>query len=397
MSTAEFLVLIILLAVSYQLLKRKISSSNRRIINKRKTLPSYYATSLLIWNLLAVLCLMVLNNYVLDISVANQKFIYFFAIVIVSILSLVFINAKFKAREHLEKLNFLFMVLCTLSTVLITIFIITTVFVETSRFFDAIPVINFMLGANWNPQNEIHIFDKVSFGAIPVFLGTFLITTIAISTSAPIGILSAIYLTEYSSKKFRRRIKPLLEVLAGIPTVVYGYFAANVVAPFIRDLGSYFALEISSESALACGIVMGIMITPYILSLVDDVISSVPQTLRDASLAIGATKSETIKRIVIPAALPGIYGALLLAISRAIGETMIVTMAAGLNANFSLNPFESVTTVTAQIVALLTGDQEFNSSKTLAAFALAFVLFTMTFILNIFAQILVGRNKIKYE
>ena len=220
---------------------------------------------------------------------------------------------------------------------------------------------------------------------------------IAIGTAAPIGIFAAIYITEYATKKFRKIVRPLIEVLAGIPTVVYGYFAAFFVAPFFKEVGNMLSLNVSAESALATGIVMGIMIMPYILSLGIDVIMSVPRILKDASLAIGATKAETILKIIIPASIPGLCSAILLATSRAIGETMIVTMAAGLNANLTLNPIESVTTVTAQIVSLLTGDQEFNSTKTLAAFALAFALFTLTFILNIIAQIIVEKSKLKYE
>ena len=289
------------------------------------------------------------------------------------------------------------MFLCTLFTVAITACVIWTIFFEAAKFFSSIAINDFILGKNWNPQNDIESYKANSFGALPLFSGTLLVTLIAIGTAAPIGIFAAIYITEYATKKFRKIVRPLIEVLAGIPTVVYGYFAAFFVAPFFKEVGNMLSLNVSAESALATGIVMGIMIMPYILSLGIDVIMSVPRILKDASLAIGATKAETILKIIIPASIPGLCSAILLATSRAIGETMIVTMAAGLNANLTLNPIESVTTVTAQIVSLLTGDQEFNSTKTLAAFALAFALFTLTFILNIIAQIIVEKSKLKYE
>ena len=217
-----------------------------------------------------------------------------------------------------------------------------------------------------------------SFGAVPVFAGTLMISFIAMLVAAPVGLMSAIYLSEYAGKKFRAIAKPLLEILAGVPTVVYGFFAALTVAPVIRNLGMNFGLSVSSESALAAGLVMGVMIIPFVLSISDDVINAVPQALRDGSYGLGATRSETIKLVVIPAALPGIVGGMLLAVSRAIGETMIVVMAAGLSANLTANPLQAVTTVTVQIVTLLVGDQEFDSPKTLAAFALGLLLFVVT-------------------
>ena len=216
-----------------------------------------------------------------------------------------------------------------------------------------------------------------AFGAVPLFTGTLLISGIAMAVAVPIGLMSAIYLSEYASRRFRTIAKPVLEVLAGIPTVVYGFFAALVVAPLIRDTGTAIGLDVSSESALAAGLVMGIMIIPFVSSLADDVINAVPQALRDGSYGIGATQSETIRQVVIPAALPGIVGGVLLAVSRAIGETMIVVMAAGLAANLTMNPLEAVTTVTVQIVTVLVGDQEFDSAKTLSAFALGLVLFVI--------------------
>jgi phosphate transport system permease protein len=236
-----------------------------------------------------------------------------------------------------------------------------------------------------------------AFGAIPVFMGTLLISAIAMLVAVPIGLMSAIYLSEYASKRLRDIAKPLMEILAGIPTVVYGFFAALTVAPIVRDIGTSLGLDVSSESALAAGFVMGIMIIPFVSSLSDDVINAVPQSLRDGAYGLGATHSETIRNVVLPAALPGIVGSILLAVSRAIGETMIVVMAAGLAANLTVNPLETVTTVTVQIVTLLVGDQEFDSPKTLAAFALGLILFIVTLCLNVIALYVVRRYREQYE
>jgi phosphate transport system permease protein len=264
-------------------------------------------------------------------------------------------------------------------------------------FFQQVSVWDFIFGTHWSPQNTAGSGSESSFGAIPLFVGTFLITFIAMAVAGPLGLYSAIYISEYATRGLRSYIKPILEILAGIPTVVYGYFAALTIAPLIRDFGGFLHFEVATESALAAGSVMGIMIIPYVLSLSDDVINSVPQSLRDASYALGATKSETIKKVVIPAALPGIMGAMLLGVSRAVGETMIVVMAAGMAANLTINPLESVTTVTVQIVAMLTGDQEFNSPKTLSAFALGLALFVVTLALNIVALRIVKKYREMYE
>jgi phosphate transport system permease protein len=253
---------------------------------------------------------------------------------------------------------------------------------------------------NWSPQTAIRA-DQVgssgAFGAVPLFAGTLLISGIAMFVAAPVGLMAAIYLSEYASRRVRNYAKPMLEILAGIPTVVYGYFAALTVAPLLRGMGDTLTISVSSESALGAGLVMGIMIIPFVSSLSDDVINAVPQALRDGSYGLGATQSETIRHVILPAALPGIVGALLLAVSRAIGETMIVVMAAGLAANLTVNPLEAVTTVTVQIVTLLVGDQEFDSAKTLAAFALGLVLFLVTLVLNIIALKVVRRYREQYE
>ncbi|MFQ5439595.1 MAG: phosphate ABC transporter permease subunit PstC, partial [Paracoccaceae bacterium] len=284
--------------------------------------------------------------------------------------------------------------------ILITLGIVFSLLSETILFFRKIAITDFLFGLDWSPQTAIRsdqVAAEGSFGAIPLINGTLLISAIAMLVATPLGLGSAVYLSEYASRRARDWIKPALEVLAGIPTVVYGFFAALTVAPFIRMTGGQFGLEIASESALAAGLVMGIMIVPLISSLSDDVINAVPQSLRDASLGLGATQSETVRKVILPAALPGIAGSLLLATSRAIGETMIVVMAAGLAANLTLNPFRAVTTITAQIVALLTGDQAFDSAKTLSAFALGLLLFVLTLLLNIAAQWIVRRYREQYD
>lgn len=244
---------------------------------------------------------------------------------------------------------------------------------------------------------EDQVGSSGAFGAVPLFAGTFLITLIAMLVAVPIGLFSAVYMSEYAGPTMRSMVKPALEILAGVPTVVYGFFAALTVAPFFRGAGDSLGLDVSSESALAAGVVMGIMIIPFVSSLSDDVMNAVPQTLRDGAYALGATQSETIKQVILPAALPGIVGAVLLAVSRAIGETMIVVMAAGLAANLTANPLEAVTTVTVQIATLLVGDQEFDSAKTLAAFALGLVLFVITLCLNMVALRVVRKYREKYD
>jgi len=311
-----------------------------------------------------------------------------------------YISPLLRARNKVERVVEVLFVLSSTIAIFTTIGIILSVLFESMRFFQLVPVTDFLFGTSWSPQMSIRA-DQVgssgAFGAVPLFVGTLLITLIAMLVAAPIGLMAAIYLAEYASPKVRAVAKPTLEVLAGIPTVVYGFFAALTVAPFIRDTGSSLGMSISSESALAAGLVMGIMIIPFVSSLSDDVINAVPQAMRDASYGVGATQSETVRLVIIPAAMPGIVGAMLLAVSRAIGETMIVVMAAGLSANLTLNPLDSVTTVTVQIVTLLVGDQEFDSPKTLAAFALGLALFVVTLILNIVALHVVRKYREAYE
>lgn len=307
---------------------------------------------------------------------------------------------RFTARPAVERVFEVVMIIASAIAILTTIGIVLSLIFETFRFFDKVPMMDFLFGLSWSPQiaiREDQVGGSGSFGAIPLFAGTMMITFIAMLVAVPIGLMSAVYLSEYANPKLRGIAKPGIEILAGIPTVVYGFFAALMVAPFLRDSGADIGLTLSSESALAAGLVMGIMIIPFISSLSDDVINAVPQTLRDGAAALGATQSETIRQVVLPAALPGIVSAILLAISRAIGETMIVVMAAGVAANLTANPFESVTTVTVQIVMLLVGDQEFDSAKTLAAFALGLVLFFITLMLNVLALYVVNRFREQYD
>jgi phosphate transport system permease protein len=310
------------------------------------------------------------------------------------------LRPDFRARNHVELAIKVALMAASMVAILTTLGILLSITFEAVRFFRQVPFSDFLFGLTWSPQTAIRA-DQVgssgAFGAVPLFAGTLLISGIALFVAVPIGLMIAIYLSEYARPALRRVVKPVLEVLAGIPTVVYGYFAALTVAPLIRQLGASVGLDVASESALGAGLVMGVMIIPFVSSLSDDVINAVPQAMRDGSYALGATKSETIKRVILRAALPGIVGGVLLAASRAIGETMIVVMAAGLSANLTANPLESVTTVTVQIVTLLVGDQEFDSPKTLAAFALGLVLFIVTLILNVIALQVVRRYREQYD
>lgn len=310
------------------------------------------------------------------------------------------IRPNFRARNAVERTVTVFLIASSTVAIFTTLGIVLSLVFESLRFFRLIPVTDFLFGLHWSPQMAMRA-DQVgssgAFGAVPLFAGTLLVSVIAMIVAVPIGLMSAIYMAEYAHPRLRAVAKPLLEILAGIPTVVYGFFAVLTVAPALRQIGATFGLSIASESALTTGLVMGVMIIPFISSLSDDVITAVPDSLRQGAYGLGATRSETIKQVVIPAALPGIIGGILLAVSRAIGETMIVVMAAGLSARLTANPFDAVTTVTVQIVTLLVGDQEFDSPKTLSAFALGLVLFVVTLILNVVALSVVRKYREKYE
>jgi len=299
---------------------------------------------------------------------------------------------KNQAIKIQEALITYLLIAATAVTIFTTFAILFSIVIEAIEFFKMESFWYFITGTEWSPGVE-----GAKYGAVPIFAGTFVITAIALLVAVPIGVYSAIYLAEYASDRTRNIAKPMLETLAGIPTVVYGFFAAITVAPFIVEVANYFGMEASFNNALACGIVMGIMIIPIIASLSDDVITSVPDSMRKGSLALGMTKSETIKFIVVPAAMPGIIAAVLLGISRAIGETMIVVMAAGVRANLSANPLEDMTTVTVRIVDALTGDHAFGTPETLSAFALGLVLFVVTLILNIVSVYTIKVFKEKYK
>jgi phosphate transport system permease protein len=309
------------------------------------------------------------------------------------------IRPEMKARDRVEVYFRRFLMVCSLVAVATTLGILLSVFFESLSFFESVPFSEFMFGKTWSPQQS---FDESrgQFGALPLFLGTLFVAFIAMLVAAPTGLMSAIYLSEYAPGRVRAIVKPLLEILAGVPTVVYGFFAAIVVAPAVRDFAIFLGLDawmtVSSESALACGLVLGFMILPFISSLSDDVLRAVPQSVRDGALGLGATQSEMIRHVVFPAAFPGVVAGILLAASRAIGETMIVLMVAGLVANLTINPLDSVTTVTAQIVTLLVGDQSFDSPKTRAAFALGLMLFACTLLLNYYALYVVRKYRERY-
>jgi phosphate transport system permease protein len=310
------------------------------------------------------------------------------------------IEPALRARNRVEYVVLGVLIAASSIAVFTTVGIVLSVLFEALRFFGEVSVFDFLFGLSWSPQTAIRA-DQVgssgSFGAVPLFTGTLLITAIAMIVAVPVGLMTAVYLAEYSSRRVRAIAKPLLEILAGIPTVVYGFFAALTVAPWVRRSGEAIGLEVASESALAAGLVMGIMIIPLVSSLADDAINAVPSAMRHGALALGSTRAEMMVRVILPAALPGIVGGILLAISRAVGETMIVVMAAGLAANLTANPFEAVTTVTVQIVTLLVGDQEFDSAKTLAAFALGLILFVVTLVLNIVGLTVVRKYREQYE
>ncbi len=309
------------------------------------------------------------------------------------------VSGRFRARHSVERSITWFMLAASTVAVLTTVGIVASLVYEAAAFFAIVPITEFLFGLRWEPQIALRadqVAGQGAFGMIPVLFGTIVISMLAMAVAVPIGIFSAIYLTEYASTTVRAIVKPLLEILAGIPTVVYGFFAVLTVAPLVRTIGLSFGISAAPNSALAAGLVMGIMIIPFVSSIADDAIAAVPRSMRDGSYALGATKSETILKVLLPAALPGIVGGILLALSRAIGETMIVVMAAGLIATMTLNPFDAVTTVTVQIVSLLVGDAEFDNPKTLAAFALGLLLFVITLGLNLIALRTVRKYREKY-
>ncbi len=328
-------------------------------------------------------------------------------VILVSVLALALIafarskvRANFRARQGVERIVSGLMIFCSVVAIFTTVGIVAALIFETMKFLSMVPLTEFLFGTNWEPQIPIRddqIAAAGAFGWVPVMLGTLVITVIAMTVAVPVGLFSAIYLNEFAAPKFRAVAKPILEILAGVPTVVYGFFAILTVAPAIRAFGESLGLPIAPNTALAAGGVMGIMLIPFISSFADDALSAVPQAMRDGALGLGSTRSEMMLKVLFPAAIPGIVGGILLAVSRAIGETMIVVMAAGLIAKMTINPLDSVTTVTVQIVTLLIGDTSFDNPKTLAAFALGMMLFIVTLIINIFALRIVRKYREAYD
>jgi phosphate transport system permease protein len=310
------------------------------------------------------------------------------------------VHQKFRARQGAERIVLGLMAFCATVAIFTTLGIVSALVYEAYLFFSLVPVTDFLFGLNWEPQipiREDQIAAAGAFGWVPVLTGTLVITVVALVVSVPVGLGSAIYLHEFAPPRVRATVKPILEVLAGVPTVVYGFFAILTVAPALRAAGAALGLNVSPNTALAAGGVMAIMLIPFISSFADDALNAVPRSLRDGALALGATRAETVMDVLFPAALPGIVGGILLAVSRAIGETMIVVMAAGLMAKLTFNPLDSVTTVTVQIVTLLIGDTSFDNPKTLAAFALGLMLFIATLVINVFALRIVRKYREAYD
>lgn len=308
------------------------------------------------------------------------------------------ISPRMRARNQVEKFIKLALLACSLAAILTTVGIVLSLIVETLNFFTFVSPADFFFGTVWNPRFTTAGHEVAgSYGMLPLLWGTFIVAIIAMLVAIPVGLMTAIYLSQYAPSKVRATIKPVVEVLAGIPTIVYGFFALVTVGPFLSDIGDSVGLSINATSALTAGVVMGIMIIPFISSLSDDVITQVPSAMRDGSLAMGATRSETIRKVVLPAALPGIVGAILLAVSRAIGETMIVLLAAGNSPILQLDPTKPTSTFTVTIVAQLTGDSDFAAPQSLVAFALGFTLFVITLILNVGALVIVRKYREQYE
>lgn len=391
--------------------RRRVVRAVAGDLRKLRSLPNYYGTYVAFWCCFPGLVLgfalwASAPLWVERVDVASSLFrglvasTLFSASLAAGVFALLKLHPRFLARVCVERYLRIALAACSGVAVLTTLGIVFSLVFESLRFFREVPVWDFLFGLKWSPQTALRA-DQVgssgAFGAIPVFVGTLLITSIALCVAAPIGLMAAIYLVFYAKRRSRAILKPVLEILAGVPTVVYGFLAAIVVAPALRSAGVTLGLDVASESALAAGLVMGIMIIPFVSSLSDDALHAVPRSLFDGSLGLGATLSETIQRVMLPAAMPGIVSALLLAVSRAIGETMIVVMAAGLAANLTFNPLSAVTTVTVQIVGLLTGDQEFDSAKTLAAFALGLLLFLVTLGLNGLALYVVRKYQEQYD
>ncbi|MES2677016.1 MAG: phosphate ABC transporter permease subunit PstC [Pseudomonadota bacterium] len=397
LAAATLIIIINFFFLKQRILAAKQNSNSASANNYCHSLKSHYLYCFVIWSLAIVLAILSLFS---DLEFWSKASLLLIALPFCSIITLVLFKKTFNAKKHLEQITKFFLILATSFGVIITFLITISILFEAIKFFRIVSPMQFLFGLAWNPQIAVHAeqgLSNSSFGIVPVFMGTLLITFVALAVAVPLGLMAAIYLAEYAKTSTRNFLKPVLEILAGVPTVVYGYFAVVMVAPFLKNFFGSFGVEVASESALSAGLVMGVMIIPFILSLSDDAINAVPIALKDAALAMGSTKSETIRKVVLVSAFPSIISAVLLAFSRAVGETMIVVMAAGLVAKLTFNPLDSVTTATAQIVTLLVGDQDAESPKTLAAFALGLVLFVMTLIFNVIALMVVKRYNKKYS
>lgn len=414
MSNIELTILLLLIStVIYVIAGRRAKAIQMQRYDSRiaKSAPVYYAWHTALWSGVPPLIILagwfLWGDYLPDSMKHAIEASPFPTLMIICIAILAVgaiwgwqcIKNQHNTRKAVEKLLIFVLIAASIIAILTTIGIVLSVLFESVKFFNLVPISEFF-SLHWSPQTAIRE-DQVgasgAFGAIPLFAGTLLITVVAMCLALPVGLMSAIFLAEYASSQIRNSIKPLLEILAGIPTVVYGFIAVLWLSPFIKTAAESFGLQASAESALAAGLAMGIMLIPFICSFTDDALHAVPNALRDSSYALGATHSETITKVVLPAAVPGIMGGILLAVSRAIGETMIVVMAAGMSAKLTANPLDSTTTVTVQIVALLIGDHEFESAKTLAAFALGLTLFIATLMLNIVALKILKTYREQYE
>src|SRR5690554_6438170 len=308
------------------------------------------------------------------------------------------ISARLRARNEVERAIAWALIACSAVAILTTLGIVASLVTEAFRFFGYINPLDFFFGTVWAPKfSSTGTGDAGHYGLLPLLAGTLMISAIAMLVAVPVGLMAAIYLNQYAHPALRRVVKPIIEILAGIPTIVYAFFALVTVGPFLRDFGAAIGVPISATSALTAGLVMGVMIIPFISSLSDDILNQVPLSLRDGAYGLGATQSETIRNVLLPAALPGIVGAFLLAVSRAIGETMIVVLAAGNSPVLRANPFEPTSTVTVSIVNQLTGDTDFTGPQSLVAFALGLTLFAVTLCLNVVALYIVRRFREQYD
>ena len=394
----DFAELMGLSAIGFAVGYLKIHSAMKSPKAKPSALKHFYGTSLCLWIFITGLMVIIFCRYH-TVSPIILNYALLMTSSVIGIVGCMILTPRFHARLHVEKIIHGVLLGATIIAVIITLSIFVMLMTESIAFFRRVPITEFLLGTHWSPPTTLHNTPEAvvgHYGVLPLLSGTLLITIIAIAIAVPLGLFIAIYTAEYASPTQRKIIKPIIEILAGVPTIIYGFFALIVVAPLLYQLGKWLHVPIASESALCAGLVMGIMIIPFISSLSDEALTSVPRSLRENAWALGATVSETIIKVTIPAAFPGIASAVLLAFSRAIGETMLVVMAAGLTAHLTYNPLQSVTTITVQIVSLLTGDQEFNSSKTLSAFALGLLLFLCTLILNIIALRIVRWHREKY-